>query len=137
MTVTTCGNPSLDTRIAIYDFGQGCPFNQATLVACSDDYEGCGDDAYVEVRSDETALLLIRVGSQSGEGAENLSLIVTCTPYPNECPADYDGSGTVDGADLSTLLAGWGGPDSDITGDSTTDGQDLSVLLGSWGVCQN
>ena len=137
MTVTTCGNPGLDTRIAIYDAGQGCPFNGASLVSCSDDYADCGDDAYAEVRSDETALLLIRVGTQSGESAENLSLFVTCNPYPIECPGDFDGSGTIDGADLSILLAAWGGPEADITGDNNTDGQDLSVVLAGWGICQN
>ena len=137
MTVTTCGSTGLDTRIAIYDAGQGCPFNESTLVACSDDSAECGDDAYVEVRSDETALLLIRVGTQSGESAENQLLIVTCSPYPNDCPGDFDGNGAIDGADLSYLLAAWGGSGGDITGDDTTDGQDLSVVLAGWGACQN
>lgn len=137
MTITTCGNTALDTRIAIYDAGQGCPFNEASLVACSDDSEECGDDAYVEVRSDENALLLIRVGTQSGESAENQILVVTCTPYPVECPGDFDNSGTIDGADLSYLLAAWGGSGGDLTDDGITDGQDLSVILAGWGVCQN
>ena len=53
------------------------------------------------------------------------------------CPADLDGNGIVDGADLSVLLANWastGGP-ADITGDGLVDGSDLSTLLGYWGAC--
>ena len=42
----------------------------------------------------------------------------------------------VDGADLSTLLAGWGGSQSgDITGDGVVDGAYLTALLGDWGEC--
>jgi hypothetical protein len=137
MTVTTCGSSDLDTRIAIYDAGQGCPFGESSLVACSDDSTECGDDAFVQVRSDETALLLIRVGTQSGESAEDQLLVVTCTPYPIECPGDFDDSGVIDGADLSYLLAAWGGPNGDLTNDGTTDGQDLSVILAGWGICLN
>jgi hypothetical protein len=54
-----------------------------------------------------------------------------------DCPADLDGNGRVDGADLSFLLASWaasGGP-ADITGDGLVDGSDLSTLLGFWGTC--
>jgi formylglycine-generating enzyme required for sulfatase activity len=55
------------------------------------------------------------------------------------CPADLDQNGTVNGADLSVLLAQWGpcepGFDctGDLTGDSIVDGADLSTLLAEWG----
>ena len=54
------------------------------------------------------------------------------------CPADIDGSGTVDGSDLSILLNGWGacaGCAGDIDGSGVIDGGDLAVLLNSWGGC--
>jgi hypothetical protein len=54
------------------------------------------------------------------------------------CPADIDGSGTVDGSDLSILLNGWGACDGcagDIDGSGVIDGGDLAVLLNSWGGC--
>ena len=55
----------------------------------------------------------------------------------NPCPADLDGDGTVDGADLAALLALWNGGDSagDINGDGNTDGADLAALLAAWGDC--
>jgi len=54
------------------------------------------------------------------------------------CPADLDGNGSVDGADLGVLLGSWGaaasGP-ADLNGDGTVDGLDLGALLGAWGSC--
>lgn len=48
-------------------------------------------------------------------------------------PADLDGDGDVDGADLGLLLTQWGGPGvGDITGDGVVDGADLGELLAAW-----
>jgi hypothetical protein len=53
------------------------------------------------------------------------------------CPADVDGSGTVDVDDLLALIAGWGGSDQalDINGSGTVDVDDLLILIGAWGPC--
>jgi len=54
-------------------------------------------------------------------------------------PGDLDGNGVVDGADLSILLAAWGGCSAcstcpaDLDGDCTVGGADLAVLLANWG----
>ena len=56
-------------------------------------------------------------------------------PAPPNCVGDFDGSGTVDGADLAIFLGLWGGISGDLTGDNLTDGADLAVLLGAWGPC--
>jgi len=54
----------------------------------------------------------------------------------SSCPADIDGSGTVDAADLSTLLGNWGGTGAgDVDGSGSIDAADLSALLGAWGEC--
>ncbi len=53
-------------------------------------------------------------------------------PFDAGDPADLNGDGVVNGADLGLLLAAWGTPDGDINGDGTTDGADLGLLLGSW-----
>ena len=45
---------------------------------------------------------------------------------------DFDGNGQVNGADLSTLLNGWGTAAGDLNGDSNTDGGDLAILLNNW-----
>jgi hypothetical protein len=47
---------------------------------------------------------------------------------------DFDGNGVVDGADLATLLNGWGsGGVADLNGDGTTDAADMAVLLNNFG----
>ncbi len=49
-------------------------------------------------------------------------------------PADLDGSGTVDGGDLGTMLANWGQPGvGDLDGDGMVGGADLGMLLAAWG----
>ena len=53
------------------------------------------------------------------------------------CPGDFNADGVRNGADLSTLLSGWGGTGGDINGDGTTNGADLSALLSGWGACPN
>lgn len=56
---------------------------------------------------------------------------------PESCPADLNGDGTVNGADLGILLASWNavGGAADIDGSGLVDGGDLGLLLGGWGPC--
>jgi outer membrane protein assembly factor BamB len=51
------------------------------------------------------------------------------------CPADFDGDGDVDTADLLFLLGAWGTPAGDVDGDGDTDTADLLALLAAWGEC--
>jgi hypothetical protein len=53
----------------------------------------------------------------------------------DDCPADFDDDGVVDGSDLLMLLSAWGGPDGDLDGDGITDGSDLLIVLSAWGPC--
>ena len=57
-----------------------------------------------------------------------------------QCPADLNGDGTVNGADLGTMLAAWGACagaqcPGDLNGSGTIDGADLGALLAAWGGC--
>ena len=58
------------------------------------------------------------------------------------CPADLDGSGMVDGADLTIMLSDWGplaegeSSSADIDGTGEVDGADLTLLLSGWGICE-
>jgi len=51
-------------------------------------------------------------------------------------PADLNGDGGVDGADLGALLGAWGpcegACEADLNGDGAVDGADLGTLLGAW-----
>jgi len=53
---------------------------------------------------------------------------------PNPNPADLNGDGVVDGADLAALLIQWGtnGP-ADLNNDGVVNGADLATLLTNWG----
>jgi uncharacterized membrane protein len=63
--------------------------------------------------------------------------VVVLPGGPDACPADFNGDGQVDGADLNGLLGAWGtlDPDFDLTGDGRIDGADLLELLSAWGPC--
>ncbi|MEY3026245.1 MAG: Dockerin type domain [Planctomycetota bacterium] len=58
---------------------------------------------------------------------------------PDACevsnPADLNGDGIVNSADLTILLNQWGtsGSSADLNGDGTVGSADLSILLSSWG----
>ena len=71
-------------------------------------------------------------------GACVMSSCDDCPTSP-ACPADLDGNGFVNGADLGNLLAAWGpcqGCAADMNDDGFVSGIDLGVLLGAWGACQ-
>lgn len=57
-------------------------------------------------------------------------------PPPDTNPADINGDGVVNAADLTILLGSWGpaapGAPADINGDGEVNGADLTILLGSW-----
>lgn len=57
----------------------------------------------------------------------------------NPCPADIDGSSTVDVDDLLTVIGSWGpcpGCAADINSDNVVNVDDLLAVIGSWGSCQ-
>jgi hypothetical protein len=51
------------------------------------------------------------------------------------CPADLNLDGSVNAADLATLLDAWGTAAADLNGDGTTNAADLATLLDAWGAC--
>lgn len=65
-----------------------------------------------------------------------LWLLVLAPAFATDCPADLDGDGVVDGADLHVLLAQWGGTGaSDLDDSGLVDTTDLVLLLNDWGEC--
>lgn len=75
----------------------------------------------------------------SGDSSRMISIGDTINGF-DPCPADTNGSGTVDVTDLLGLLAAWGtaDPTYDIAppgGDGFVGVQDLLALLAAWGPC--
>ena len=54
-----------------------------------------------------------------------------------DCFGDFDGDGEVGGADLTRLLADWGGGSgtTDLNEDGIVGGADLTILIAGWGDC--
>ena len=72
----------------------------------------------------------------AGQSSDSFRFITPWRIPGDSCPADFDGNGTIDGVDLSTLLAQWGTSGSaDLNGDGTVSGTDLTFILSSWGPC--
>ena len=82
----------------------------------------------------------IYVRSATIEGSvSNPDDIVIISEAP-DCPADIDGDGTVNGADLARVLGSWAtsDEDADVNEDGTVDGTDLAMILGEWGtICSD
>jgi hypothetical protein len=54
------------------------------------------------------------------------------------CPADLNGDGEVNGADLGLMIGNWGacaGCQADLNGDGIVNGADFGLLIAAWGVC--
>lgn len=80
-----------------------------------------------------------------GDGVTDLEEILLGAPdadgngIPDTCVAcdgDLNDDGTVDGADITSVLGAWQTPDGDANGDGNTDGADITVILGNWGPCR-
>ena len=59
-------------------------------------------------------------------------LLVECEPLNPPNPADLNGDGLVDAADLGLLIAAWGTAKADLNGDGTTNSADIGILLVAW-----
>lgn len=70
------------------------------------------------------------------DGITVVAASVDCDPV-DTCPADIDGSGSVDVADVLAVIADWGDDDSDadVNDDGTVDVNDLLAVIGAWGAC--
>jgi hypothetical protein len=82
------------------------------------------------------ATATIRTSDENVPGAVNSQIVATlvATLGGSANPADLNGDGVVNGADLGILLAAWGGSGTgDLNGDGTINGADIGILLSNWG----
>ena len=107
----------------------GTPCNQITLIGSTGNNgdgggTGFSSNGWLAIRAGDTANGLYAIAR------------IKVGPTGNPCPADINGSGAVDAADLAGLLAGWGTSSPDLNADGTVNAADLAALLTAWGACQ-
>ena len=81
------------------------------------------------------ATIVTRDESVPGAGTASIqaTLRAVVAPGSGAGPADLNGDGIVDGADLGLLLSSWGVPGiGDLNANGITDGVDLGLLLANW-----
>ena len=85
--------------------------------------------------SEETANLLFSGSLTSVDFATNLDLSISAREIEPSLPADLNGDGRVNSADLGLLIASWGpcpGCPADINGDGIVNAADLGLAVSSW-----
>ena len=93
--------------------------------------DGAEDGTYTD-----TGIILTSDEDIPGETTHQLSLTIEVEVGASSDPADINGDGEVNGADLGILLASWGPCPppcpADINGDGVVNGADLGLLLAAW-----
>jgi hypothetical protein len=110
---------------------EGQPYDLNTRIV---DHPEIGDTTFLHIATGINSAGQI-VGTFGGfASGEPLSpgRVFVLTPVPAANPADLNGDGVVDGADLGLLLGAWGTAEADLNGDGATDGADLGILLAAW-----
>jgi hypothetical protein len=82
-----------------------------------------------------SATATVATSDENVPGATSAQVTVTLSAtVGGGNPADLNGDGVVNGADLGILLASWGSSGAaDLDGNGTVDGADLGLLLADWG----
>jgi hypothetical protein len=148
------GSPSIEFEVPLYNFGFDA--NQALLdidgianlgggfTLTGGTQTGIGGvpaeiqfsfDAMNAAPGTYTRTVQISVSDENIPGAASavVSLTLEATIETSGIPADLDGNGVVNGADLAILLGQWGiDGTADLDGSGAVDGADLAILLGSW-----
>jgi len=115
----------------------GC---SGALIACNDDSTNlCDGTLQSELTFAASCGVTYKVSigafGVNGFGSGTIAVTQEGTCGSN-CPADIDGDGSVNAADLSALLGNWGNSGAgDVDGDGFVNAADLSLLLSAWGTC--
>ena len=113
--------------------------NSATGAPSSVTLRVIGEDGHPEDLVLAVNGSVVAAGARFDTIAGPAGLAVAVTRDVPACAGDLDGNGSIDGADLSTLLAAWGPAPTprpeDLNADGQVDGADLTPLLAGWGAC--
>ncbi len=113
-----------------------CADDRTMYLGFTADDDGTTKRGWIEIERSSNTYAITRWAFQ-----DDGSMILTGQVPTAECDGDLDGSGSVDSADLGSLLAAWGtcgkkgSCDADLDGSGAVDSADLGTLLASWGDC--
>ncbi len=128
-------------RVGIIDVATGAVlWDSDTAIGSSDAFELM---AKRTVRSTSVAGVYIAWQPIATSGSVGFGYAMTASVAGGtSCTGDLDGNGSVDAADLTRLLAGWGVCPADpapciadFNADGLVDAADLSLMLAAWGSC--
>jgi hypothetical protein len=82
-----------------------------------------------------TANATVQTSDENVPGATTAQVVATLSAtIGGGNPADLNGDGVVNGADLGALLSQWGQPGTgDLNGDGIVGGADIGIMLANWG----
>ena len=82
-----------------------------------------------------TATATVQTSDENVPGATTAQVVATLSAtIGGGNPADLNGDGVVNGADLGSLLSQWGQPGTgDLNGDGIVGGADIGIMLANWG----
>jgi hypothetical protein len=137
-TASVCG-ASFDTTMVVYN--SICPGTLGSrTLGCSNDSR-CGDDASVTWNCVEGQSYRIRIGgaspvlfAQRGYGALVVDCTSPCIWQSDDCFADYNDDGGIDGDDVIAFFADWDSSQNcaDVNQDGGVDGDDVITFFGGW-----
>lgn len=117
--------------------------SDATVILAAGDAAGSGSEPIHVEHGDfdgdglEDIVAIIDLDPLTGNNSPGIGVYLNTTAVVANCPADGNGSGTVDVTDLLGLISVWGTDDAtydfDVSG--TVDVGDLLALIAAWGEC--
>jgi len=107
ITVDTCGQTGVDTKIAIYE-GCACPTGDENLLGCNDDW--CGLQSSVGFTAVPSASYLIRIGSSPGASGGTGTMTISCDALDNDYCAGAEAISGVGSFAFDNTSAGRDGP---------------------------
>ena len=142
-------HPDIPWSVAGGDF-EADP-SSTTMISGRDDYAFTGDGliddvqvwldnpklnhGWVMLGAEGTSLTARKFASREYFDASKHPILVVAYEEAGGTPGDFNGDGSVDGADLGLLLAVWGpcdGCPEDMNGDGMVDGGDIGLMLANW-----
>lgn len=132
---TDVKNTAAAVASGVIDLGAYEDFFGVPTAVCSGEWAFALFDTTVDTSDPDLAVQIIAGPGQPAPDA--MATLSKPPPPPPACPADLDQSGSIDSADLNTLLADFGctGDEcaADIDADGDTDSADLNGLLAAFG----